>query len=100
MLKLIVQHEYLKNFCKSNKHFKILKFLKKKSFSETKLSALKSCQKFKFIFDIDGNMAHDTNSIKKFKKKIFQYKYDAVCGSRFLKNWKIYIRIKLSKIFT
>ena len=81
-------YKYLNNFCKNNKNFKILAFFKTKSFSETKLSALKSCQKFQFIFDIDGNMAHDTNSIKKFKKKIYQNKYDAVCGSRFLKTGK------------
>ncbi len=78
----------LNNFCQNNKNFKILGYFKTKSFSETKLSALKACQNFKFIFDIDGNMAHDTNSIKKFKKKIFQYKYEAVCGSRFLKAGK------------
>ena len=81
-------YKHLNNFCKNNKNFKILGFFKTKSFSETKLSALKACQKFKFIFDIDGNMAHDTSSIEKFKKKIFQNRYEAVCGSRFLKTGK------------
>jgi len=80
--------QHLNNFCKENKNFKILGFFKTRNFSETKLSALKACQKFQFIFDIDGNMAHDTKSIKKFKKKIFQNRYDAVCGSRFLKSGK------------
>ena len=77
---------YLKKFCKVKKNFKIINFNNTKNFSETKIEALKFVKNYDYIFDMDGNFAHNPSSIKIFKKKIFKNNFDAVCGSRFMKN--------------
>lgn len=73
----------LKNFCKNKKNFKLLNILNSKTFSQTKLLGLKKSTKFDYIFDLDGNNAHDPRSINHFKKIIEKYNIDAVCSSRF-----------------
>ena len=73
----------LKKYCDKNINYTYINVKTSNSFAETKLEALKKSKNFNYIFDLDGNNAHNPKYIKYFQKSIENNNYDAVCSSRF-----------------
>ena len=70
-------------YCRSNINYIYTNIKTSKSFAETKLEAIKKSKDFDYIFDLDGNNAHNPKYIKYFKNSIENNNFDAVCSTRF-----------------